>query len=135
MLLLIHKYSHMQVEILEERAGKLEEEVRGLIDTTTEPLSLLEVIDKVHRFGLTYKFQHDINKALHRINVNSSDIYQGAEIEKSGSTLHATALAFRLLRQHGFEVSQGIIHTYIHTYSTCHMVLCMYFDVCFVFLN
>lgn len=126
MLLLIHKYSHMQVEILEERAGKLEEEVRGLIDTTTEPLSLLEVIDKVHRFGLTYKFQHDINKALHRINVNSSDIYQGAEIEKSGSTLHATALAFRLLRQHGFEVSQGIIHTY----STCHMVLCMYFDVC-----
>lgn len=117
MLLLIHKYSHMQVEILEERAGKLEEEVRGLIDTTTEPLSLLEVIDKVHRFGLTYKFQHDINKALHRINVNSSDIYQGAEIEKSGSTLHATALAFRLLRQHGFEVSQGIIHTYIQYLS------------------
>ena len=89
------------METLQERARKLEEEVRCLINRVDlEPLSLLELIDNVQRLGLTYKFDKDINAALERIGALD-------DIHKNG--LHATALSFRLLRQHGFNVSQGML--------------------------
>ena len=89
------------METPQERAIKPEEEeVRRLINRVDlELISLLELIDSVQRLGLTYKFEKDINAALERI-VALDDTH------KNG--LHATALSFRLLRQHGFEVSQGI---------------------------
>ena len=90
------------MEHLEERARKVEEEVRRMINgADTEALRLLELIDEIQRLGLTYKFEKDIFKALEK--TISLD-----ENEKHISGLHATALSFRLLRQHGFEVSQGI---------------------------
>lgn len=89
------------MEKLEERAKKVEEEVRKVINgIDTKPL-LLELIDDVQHLGLTYKFEKDIIKALEKI--VSLD-----ENEKHISELYYTALSFRLLRQHGFEVSQGI---------------------------
>lgn len=93
-----------QEKKLNERATELEEEVRHMINRVdTEPLSLLELIDNVQRLGLTYKFEEDIVKAL------DDKIALLNENEKHKSGLHATALRFRLLRQHGFHVSQGIL--------------------------
>ncbi|TKY50540.1 Isoprene synthase [Spatholobus suberectus] len=93
----------LKVEKLEERATKLEEEVRRMINRVdTEPLRLLELIDDVQRLGMTYKFEKDIIKALDKINASLDE----HENQKTG--LHATALSFRLLRQHGFEVSQDV---------------------------
>ncbi|KAL2323811.1 hypothetical protein Fmac_022869 [Flemingia macrophylla] len=90
----------LKVEKVEERRRELEEEVgrmmKGSVDRNL--LSLLELIDDVQRLGLTYKFETDIIKAIEKIHVSL----------KHQSSLHATALSFRLLRQHGFEVSQDV---------------------------
>ncbi|XP_027363290.1 isoprene synthase, chloroplastic-like [Abrus precatorius] len=97
----------LKVEKLQERAIKLEEEVRHMINRVDmEPLSLLELIDNVQRLGLTYKFEEDIIKALQ--NIVSLDENQKHKI----SGLHATALSFRLLRQHGFQVSQDVFERF-----------------------
>nr|KYP75517.1 hypothetical protein KK1_008256 [Cajanus cajan] len=93
--------NHHQVFTMFRR--KLEKEVRCMMNKAdAEALSLLELIDDVQRLGLTYRFEKDIIKVLEKI--VSLD-----EIEKHQSGLHATALTFRLLRQHGFhQVSQDM---------------------------
>ncbi|KAL8541809.1 hypothetical protein ACS0TY_002889 [Phlomoides rotata] len=61
----------------------------------------LELIDDLQRLGISYHFQEKINQILNRI-------YFEYETEKKG--LYSTALGFRLLRQHGFKVSQGALN-------------------------
>ncbi|XP_027335147.1 isoprene synthase, chloroplastic-like [Abrus precatorius] len=96
--------NNTQVEAVQERATKLEEEVRGMINSLEiEPRSLLDLVDKVKRLGLNYKFEEDIEKALEMI-VSVNDTH------KSG--LHFTALSFRLLREHGFHVSQDVFGSF-----------------------
>jgi isoprene synthase len=51
---------------------------------------------------LGYRFESDIRRALDRF------VSSGGFDAVTKTSLHATALSFRLLRQHGFEVSQGI---------------------------
>ncbi|CAI9282417.1 unnamed protein product [Lactuca saligna] len=69
-------------------------------------LQLLEQIDDIERLGLDYRFQNDIRRALNIIaSVNENNI--GHE-EKEGS-LHAASLRFRLLRKHGYNVSQDFL--------------------------
>jgi len=63
----------MQIETLQERATKLEENVRVQMNgTDMEPLSLLEFIDDIERLGLSFKFEEEINKALLKIVSNEN---------------------------------------------------------------
>ncbi|KAK8613396.1 hypothetical protein V6N13_101158 [Hibiscus sabdariffa] len=88
--------------IYKERAAKLEQEVRFAInDEDAEPVDLLELIDDIQRLGLGHRFETDIERALQKF-VSSDDSSVATEY-----SLHAAALRFRLLRQHGYEVSQG----------------------------
>ena len=91
----------LQVVIYEDRAKQLEDMVRIMMNNEAESLEILELIDDVQRLGLGHRFECEIRRALERI---ASLKY---ETKKS---LHATALCFRLLRQHGYEVSQGTYH-------------------------
>ncbi|KAK6241593.1 hypothetical protein SCA6_006982 [Theobroma cacao] len=85
-----------------EKAAKLEQELRlAFGDEDAEPLNLLELIDDIQRLGLEHRFEMDISKALEKF-VTSKDCGVAEE-----TNLHAAALRFRLLRQHGYEVSQG----------------------------
>ncbi|CAJ1977811.1 unnamed protein product [Sphenostylis stenocarpa] len=96
-----------KVKKLEERASEIEEEVRHMMTSVDiEPLSLLELIDDVQRLGLTYKFEEDIVKAL------DEKIVLLNENQKHKGGVHATALRFRLLRQHGFEISQDVFKNF-----------------------
>ncbi|KAG5242033.1 terpene synthase [Salix suchowensis] len=93
-------------EIYKDKATELEEEVRCMINSgDMEMLTILEMIDDIQRLGLGHRFENDIKRKLDRISEQSS-----FEAEKS---LHATALCFRLLRQHGYEVSQDIFDGFI----------------------
>ncbi|KAH9744557.1 Beta-myrcene/(E)-beta-ocimene synthase 2 [Citrus sinensis] len=65
-------------------------------------LPILELIDDVQRLGLGYRFENEIKRALHRILS-----WQGYDHVNPEKDLHVTALRFRLLRQHGFDISQG----------------------------
>ena len=86
----------------EDRARKLEDEVKWMIhEKSAEPLTLLEFIDDIQRLGLGYRFENDIKRSLDKIL-----LLEGSNAGK-GESLHHTALRFRILKQHGYNVSQG----------------------------
>ncbi|WVZ00162.1 hypothetical protein V8G54_026231 [Vigna mungo] len=94
-------------ETLQERAAELEEKIRFMMNATEmEPLSLLEMIDDIERLGLFFRFQDWINKALLRL--VSIENFKHRTIK----SLHETALVFRILRRHGFHVSQEIFMSF-----------------------
>jgi len=70
--------------------------------TDMEPLSLLEFIDDIERLGLSFKFEEEINKTL--LKIVSIENFE----DRTGKSLHETALLFGILRRHGFDVSEGI---------------------------
>jgi isoprene synthase len=95
----------MQDEQYKDRAKNLEEDVRSMINNeNADLLATLELIDDVQRLGLGYRFERDITRALD--NFTSS---KGCNDQRIDKCLHATALSFRLLRQQGYRISQGII--------------------------
>ena len=69
-----------------------------------EPLALLEHIDLLQRLGLSYHFENEIKIALKGIYESSNKL---CDDKWKRDNLYATALEFRLLRQHGFWVPQG----------------------------
>ncbi|KAJ8749366.1 hypothetical protein K2173_018855 [Erythroxylum novogranatense] len=94
--------------VYKDRAQKLEEEVRCMIhNVRAEPLAVLELIDDLERLGLSYRFKEEIKSVLHRFHS------LGESILMADKSLYATALRFRLLRQHGYEVSQDVFKEYL----------------------
>lgn len=99
----MHGYN-MQVQTCRDRVRKLDAELRSMIKSeNTELLTVLELIDNIGRLGLGYKFESVIRTTLETY--MSSGIFD----TKAAICLHVTALCFKLLRQYGFEVSQGIL--------------------------
>lgn len=95
---------NLQDAIYKDRASKLEQELRFAInDEDAESLDLLELIDDIQRLGLGHHFEIDISRALEKF-VSS----EHSGVAAADNSLHAVALRFRLLRQHGYEISQGI---------------------------
>ncbi|KAF8010329.1 hypothetical protein BT93_J1068 [Corymbia citriodora subsp. variegata] len=79
----------------------VEEEVRSALhDENAEPITIFALVDDIQRLGLGRHLEEDISRALHR---RLSPDVVNESLQKS---LHGTALSFRILRQHGFEVSQ-----------------------------
>lgn len=88
----------------QRRAKELEEAVKFMINNENgEMLPILELIDDVQRLGLGYRFENEIKRALHRILS-----WQGYDHVNPEKDLHVAALRFRLLRQHRFDISQGL---------------------------
>ena len=89
-----------------------------MLHKVVDPLEQLELIDILQRLGLSHHFEGEMKRIL-------EDLYNN---DQSGDTwrkenLYATALKFRLLRQHGYNISQGnlkkkkkYIYIYIYIY-------------------
>ncbi|CAL9050385.1 unnamed protein product [Musa banksii] len=90
------------------RMDKLTEDVKQLIYTKKGIEEQLQLIDHLRQLGVAYHFKEDIKDAL-------GTIY--GSVEKVNmllkDNLHATALMFRLLREHGFAVSEGVFNRFI----------------------
>ncbi|XP_071718976.1 (E)-beta-ocimene synthase, chloroplastic-like [Rutidosis leptorrhynchoides] len=96
-----------------KKAKELEKKVMainiGYENGNYSVLQLLEHIDDIERLGLGYRFQSEIRKALDIIiSVNEGHIV----LEEKEDTLHVTSLRFRLLREHGYYVSQDFVKTF-----------------------
>lgn len=93
----------MQEEKYVKQVDELKDDVKSLIHAETEVLAKLELLDSVQRLGLKYQFQKDIMQAVDVIhnNNNSADAWLSDD-------LYLTALKFRILREHGYTVSQGL---------------------------
>lgn len=65
----------------------------------------LNFIDSIQRLGVSYHFEHEIDRALHQIyDISTKD----NNIISHDNDLHHVALLFRLLRQHGYRISSGM---------------------------
>ncbi|KAH7576810.1 hypothetical protein JRO89_XS01G0155500 [Xanthoceras sorbifolium] len=93
-----------------KRAEKLEEEVRCKMihNEDAEMLSILELIDDIQRLGLGHRFEKDIKSALDKI-----VSWEGFDVKAEDQKLHAIALRFRLLRQHGYQVSPDVFRPFM----------------------
>ncbi len=92
----------MQGESYIGRVNKLKEEVRMMLDKVVDPINQLELIDILQKLGLSYYFEDKIKKLLKSIyeNISYNDTWDK-------DNLYVAAIKFRLLRQHGYNVSQG----------------------------
>ncbi|KAJ4981749.1 hypothetical protein NE237_032586 [Protea cynaroides] len=88
---------------------KLKKDLRYMLINNNEGVTLaqLDLIDDLQRLGLEYQFEKEIKAALDALKsvINNNGIIDG--------DVHATALCFRLLRQHGYFVSQDVFNSFI----------------------
>ncbi|KAI9086077.1 hypothetical protein K1719_032154 [Acacia pycnantha] len=100
LLSLDNKYKE---QAYEEESKKLREQVRIMLLEIVNPLNQLEFIDTLQRLGIGHHFKEEINKIMENVyNNNVVDKF------KSKQNLHETALEFRLLRQHGYDISTDV---------------------------
>lgn len=89
----------MQEESYAEKCGVLRDEVRMMFNKIENEVDQLEFIDVIQRLGVAYHFNNEIRNIL--------DIIYNNQTSKLEKNLHATALKFRLLRQHHYDISTG----------------------------
>ncbi|OIT26964.1 PREDICTED: (-)-camphene/tricyclene synthase, chloroplastic-like [Nicotiana attenuata] len=93
---------------------EMKEKMMKMINEGSEELDKLELIDNLQRLGVSYHFHDEIMQILSSIHLNAS----------SGDSLYATALKFRLLRQHGFHISQDILNDFKDEQGNFKQSLC-----------
>ncbi|XP_026388837.1 terpene synthase 10-like [Papaver somniferum] len=91
-------------EICTGRAEKLKENVSCMFDGASGLPYSLKLIDTIQRLGLDYHFHDEIKSAIEKIYINCKDYKSDLTIE---------ALKFRLFRQHGYEISQGVLKSFV----------------------
>ena len=99
-----HTFDLLQDKLNVTHIERLKKEVKHLMYKETELVAQLEFVDALQHLGLAYHFQKEIKNTLGSIPIKNN------ACTSLGESLHATALLFRLLREHGFQVSQGM-HT------------------------
>lgn len=77
---------------------KLKDDIKRMLKETDGPLAQMELIDIIQRLGLRSLFDKEIKEVLHIISLDNTN--KGIKED-----LHASAIQFRLLRQHGYKVS------------------------------
>ncbi|XP_059313800.1 (R)-linalool synthase TPS5, chloroplastic-like [Lycium ferocissimum] len=85
-----------------KRFNELKKEMKNMMVEGSQELEKLELIDNLQRLGMSYHFKDEIMQILRRIHRNAA----------TGDSLYDTALKFRLLRQHGFDISQDIFNDF-----------------------
>ena len=94
------------------RVNELKGNVIGMLNDVAKPnLDRLELIDDLQRLGLGYHFEQEIKSALTKMYEDPS--YETLE----RNDLHGAALRFRLLRQHGFNISQNVFEYFMENGS------------------
>ncbi|KAF8043189.1 hypothetical protein BT93_A1510 [Corymbia citriodora subsp. variegata] len=94
-----------------DRVQRMKEEVKDTLARENHLLAKLKLIDAIQRLGLQYHFENDIKRALQVIHDDSNDAC-------FANDLHSTALRFRLLRQHGYDISQDVFQRFINNLGT-----------------
>ncbi|KAK9014938.1 hypothetical protein V6N11_006073 [Hibiscus sabdariffa] len=110
--------SNYKEESFNEQATRLVGEVRVMLEKTVEPLEKLELIDTLQRLGLSYHFQKETKRILEGIWSDEG------EFSWKKDNLYATALEFRLLRQHGYKVTQEVFSSYQDEKGNFNASLC-----------
>ncbi|XP_050365371.1 (-)-alpha-pinene synthase-like [Argentina anserina] len=99
----------MKTEALsQQQVEELKVAVKHEVFTNEGDFALrLKLIDAIQRLGVAYHFQEEIEDALQHIH----DTYRDDPCNNSDD-LYTVALWFRLLRQHGYDISSGIFNKF-----------------------
>ncbi|XP_068650995.1 terpene synthase 10-like [Aristolochia californica] len=89
-----------------EQLEKLTQAVSVLFEQAGELRAELQLVDAVQRLGMGYLFEKEIKKVLDR----TAERVDG--IVMVDDDLYTRALLFRLLRQHGYKVSQDVFKSF-----------------------
>ncbi|KAG6424991.1 hypothetical protein SASPL_115414 [Salvia splendens] len=95
-------HSDYKEERHRKRASYASEEDGG---ERNHPIRRLELIDELQRLGLSQHLQNEFKEIL-------NSIYLDTTHDKSNMDLYSTALAFKLLRQHGYQVGQDVFDSF-----------------------
>ncbi|CAL5408557.1 unnamed protein product [Camellia sinensis] len=99
-------------EEYKRQVEKLKEEVMCMFMEAVDLVAKLEFIDNIEKLGLANLFEMEIKEALDTIVAFKNN----HPITEEG--LYANALFFRLLRQHGFNISQDIFRGFTSKMGT-----------------
>ncbi|KAL7213323.1 hypothetical protein ACSBR2_015939 [Camellia fascicularis] len=99
-------------EEYKRQVEKLKEEVMCMFMEAVDLVAKLEFIDNIEKLGLANLFEMEIKEALDTIVAFKNN----HPITEEG--LYANALFFRLLRQHGFHISQDIFRGFTSKMGT-----------------
>ncbi|XP_031284205.1 (-)-germacrene D synthase-like [Pistacia vera] len=88
------------------RLLELKEEIRKLIITEVKkPAEKLDLIDAIQRLGVSYHFETEVDEIL-------AKVYKAHQDSDLRDDLYSTSLEFRLLRQHGYNISCDIFNKF-----------------------
>ncbi|RYR45937.1 hypothetical protein Ahy_A07g031704 isoform B [Arachis hypogaea] len=107
----IWKYEYIQSLISEykeeshiKKREVLKEEVRMMLYKVENHVHQLELIDILQRLGVAYHFKDEIKSILD--NIYNMEIF-------NTNILYTTALGFRILRQHGYDISADVFDFFL----------------------
>nr|ADR74206.1 (E)-beta-ocimene/myrcene synthase [Vitis vinifera] len=106
-------------ETYTRRLDKLKRDVKPMLGKVKKPLDQLELIDVLQRLGLYYHFKDAIKRILDSI----YNQYNQHEDWKKDD-LYATALEFRLLRRHGYDVPEDVFSRFKDETGSFKACLC-----------
>ncbi|KAM1857559.1 hypothetical protein ACFX14_007655 [Malus domestica] len=88
----------------QQQVDELKKIVREVLITSATDFSLqLKLVDAIQRLGVAYHFEREIEKALERMHATFDGDHGNDHVD-----VYNVALGFRLLRQHGYNVSCAI---------------------------
>ncbi|XP_058744616.1 (-)-germacrene D synthase-like [Vicia villosa] len=87
-----------QIDALKGEVGKM------ILSKTKKPIEKVKLIDSICRLGVSYHFEHEIDKVMHHIFKSCAE---NGEIILEDDVC-SIAVLFRVLRQHGFHVSPNV---------------------------
>ncbi|XP_018727703.2 alpha-farnesene synthase isoform X2 [Eucalyptus grandis] len=97
---------HDLKEGIKERMEGLVEEVKRILSEEVDSLAKLELIDSMTKLGLSNLFENEMKEALETVASINNGVFTMEE------HLYASALRFRLLRQHGHIISQNELRSF-----------------------
>ncbi|KAH6763555.1 hypothetical protein C2S52_020988 [Perilla frutescens var. hirtella] len=84
----------------------MKREARSMLMAATSTKQIILLVDTLERLGLGYHFESEIEEKL-------KQVYDSVEEEQDDHDLFATALRFRLLRQHQYHVSCNVFEKFV----------------------
>ncbi|CAI9115157.1 OLC1v1015994C1 [Oldenlandia corymbosa var. corymbosa] len=101
-----------EYDLYAEEIEALKEEVRSMLigGRKRETIEKLNLIDAVEQLGISYHFENEIDALLEEIFHQNDEDFEA--LLQNG--LSAAALHFRLLRQHGFNISSGTFKRFLN---------------------
>ncbi|OMO94062.1 hypothetical protein CCACVL1_06202 [Corchorus capsularis] len=107
----------LQREEYKRRADNLRQSVKDMLAEVVEELARLELIDMIRKLGMAHLFTDEMQQTLQVVASSRNGKKNGEAAAAAAEELYPTALCFRLMRLHGYKVSQGMSNTYISVFN------------------